>query len=129
MKILKDDVEILDRDYTENVNEYLQAGWEIIDTIKVKVYEDDRLNYVVGYPATKKIEDLKEIIRNYEEANLKVELFKSIAANNDHDFNEIEGTHYGESNATTDYMNFYEKTMGSKKKYSIKKEQFTDFNF
>ncbi|MFA9144879.1 hypothetical protein [Bacillus safensis] len=126
---MKDYVEILDLDYTENVNKYLQAGWEIIDTLKVKVYEDDRLNYVVGYPATKKVEDLKEIIRNYEEANLKVELFKSIAANNDHDFNEIESTHYGESNATTDYMNFYEKTMDSKKKYSIKKEPLNDFNF
>jgi len=126
---LKDFTEILEIDTKDKVNEYLKEGWVIIDTLKIKYPEQDFLHFVIGYPATKKIEDLKSIIRRYEEANLKVELFKSIATNNDHDFNEIEDTHYGESNATTDYMNFYEKTMDSKKKYSIKREQVTNFSF
>ncbi|MGN7404279.1 hypothetical protein [Bacillus safensis] len=126
---MKEYVEILELDYLDNINKYLEAGWDIIETLKTKYYEEDRLRYVVGYPATKKIEDLKEIIKNYEKANLKEELFKSIADSNDDDFNEIEGTQNGEGNATTDYMNFYERTMGSKKKYSIKKEPLNDFNF
>ncbi|AVM25529.1 hypothetical protein [Bacillus pumilus] len=127
---MKDYTEILEIDTRDKVNKYLEEGWEIIDTLKIKYPEQDFLKFVIGYPASKKIEDLKAIIRRYEEANLKVELFKSIADNNGHDFNEIEeDSNYGDSNATTDYMNFYEKTMGNEKQYSKKLETKLDIEF
>ncbi|MGE1211153.1 hypothetical protein [Bacillus pumilus] len=117
---MREYVEFKEIDYKENVNGYLHAGWEVIDTLKRKHFEDDHLKFIIGYPAKKKIEDLKRIIRNYEGAGFKEQLFRKIATGNNDDFNKIEEGS-GSNNITTKYMNQYEETMGNTVEYSVKR--------
>ncbi|APH69755.1 hypothetical protein BAX60_21190 [Bacillus subtilis] len=119
---MKEYVEIKELRPSENVNNYIKDGWEIIETLKQKNYEMEELSYVVGYPAKKKIEDLKEIIKTYEDRGFKEQLFKSIAEENSEDYAEITESYYSQQNETTKFMNNYEEVLDNDKKYGLKED-------
>lgn len=106
---------------------YLKEGWEVIDYYK----RDEKLIYVVGYPYRKEVEDLKALIKAYEEFGFKEQLFKAIAEKNNNDYAQIK--EYGSStqlffrNETTEFMNRYEALLGNNKKYGTE-EEHTDYS-
>lgn len=117
---LKEYVEIIELSHMQNVNRYIQEGWEVIDTLKRNImHEEEVLNYVIGYPIKKRVEDLKEIIKAYEEKGLKEELFKGIAEDNGENYTEIHEGSYQKQNETSKFMNKYEKALDSKNEYGL----------
>ncbi|ULH21323.1 hypothetical protein ACSYG7_13620 [Bacillus velezensis] len=117
---MKEYVKIIELSHMENVNRYIQEGWEVIDTLKRNImHEEEVLNYVIGYPIKKRVEDLKEIIKAYEEKGLKEELFKGIAEDNGENYTEIHEGAYQKQNETSKFMNKYEKALDSKIEYGL----------
>ncbi|SRR5690606_22129302 len=81
----------------KEVFQYLENGWEIIDRTKVYVpNEVSRLTFQVGYPAAKKVEDLRKIIDEYEKHGLKEKLFEMMA---------------NENSKPAQYVSWYERTV------------------
>lgn len=67
----------------EKVFQYTEKGWEIIDESKVYVPDEiQKLTFHLGYPAERRIEDLLNIINEYEKHGFKEKLFDMIAHEN-----------------------------------------------
>ena len=121
---LKEYVKIIEVNPSE-VNNYLDKGWEIIDKTKTYLPPDEtKLTYHMGYPAKKRIEDLLEIISEYEKYGFKEKLFEIIANENGEDVNSFtDSSPFGmdENSKTAQYMSWYESTVKNKKVYYGKK--------
>ncbi len=61
------------------VDSYLSKGWELIDTTKeLSSFGETTITYHLGYPINSYIDDLKGIIKKYEELGLFEELKKRL---------------------------------------------------
>ena len=74
-----------------NIQRYLNNGWILIDTTKSFHGPDDTsVTYHIGYPFSRREQDLIEIIRLYEEYDFKEKLFNRIAEKNDDKINNYD---------------------------------------
>jgi alanyl-tRNA synthetase len=113
--------------YANQIDDYLKDGWEIIDTTTLVLGNgESKLEYHIGLPPKAKIDQLKQIIKLYEEYGFKEELFKKIAEKNGHDLNDYtEGSGFHVNNETTQFIENYEKIVNNKviklyKKFDLK---------
>lgn len=106
-----------------DVNRYIKDGWILVDSYKKsKLWRWEYIIYTVGYPYNRKLEDLTEIINIYEKYGFKEHLFKKVAKDNGEDFSKITDYSYidSETNKTTTFMNWFEKKLGTNRKYAVK---------
>lgn len=64
------------------INEYIQKGWEIIDTSRYSYdggANNVELQYHIGYPLQRKYEELLSLVKLFEEHGFKEKLFEKIA--------------------------------------------------
>jgi hypothetical protein len=113
-------VEIVD---INELDGYLQKGWELFETTKT-VFEDGEtsLNYHIGFSAKSKVNELKRIIKFYEDHGFKEELFKRVALNNGHDIDDYDsrGGH-PVKNDTISFLERYEAAVNNKQTKFYKK--------
>ncbi|KKI90676.1 hypothetical protein WQ54_19340 [Bacillus sp. SA1-12] len=107
-------VEITSDDNT--VDKLMKQGWEIIATNNYVIEPpDSRTQYHLGLPAKVRIEELREIIRQYEEFGFKGQLLQKIAEQNEdklEDYTEHGGRPaYGE---TVNFIKKYEDVVNNK---------------
>ena len=63
-----------------NINNYLSEGWEVIHATEERNgLGDMSVVYHIGYPAEKRIEELTNLLKTYEELGFKDELFREYA--------------------------------------------------
>ncbi|MGG4124823.1 hypothetical protein ABEV79_15070 [Bacillus licheniformis] len=103
----------------------LKQGWELFATNTYEFYpRDQRTKYHVGLPAKVRIEELKEIIRKYEEFGFKEQLFEKVAKENDE---KIEEFSYDGilpiQTKTTDFIEEYEYRVNDKQVRIYKKKE------
>lgn len=101
----------------KEVNEYINKGWEIINTGKVVQIEgSEYLRYNLGYPAKAQLAKLTAIIKEYEKYGLKEILFEKVAAENDESLDEYESDGvYPSTTPLTEYMSNYEEVVNDEK--------------
>lgn len=116
----------------KNVNEYLSKGWVIIATVK-EDYGDGittLLKYHLGYPFSKHLEELVDVVKEYEKLGFKEQLFKMKAEELGEDLEEYEETGYPPTdNELTDFLKKYEFAVNDKKVSYYKKGTGAQFNF
>lgn len=65
------------------IDKLMKQGWEIIATNNYVIEPPDaRTQYHLGLPANVRIEQLREIVKKYEEFGFKDELLKKVAEQN-----------------------------------------------
>ncbi|MEB4594489.1 hypothetical protein JR311_09725 [Bacillus velezensis] len=118
---MKEYVDIQEIQYSDLKN-YIREGWEVIDNYKI----DEKYIYVVGYHYKQKVEDLKTLIKIYEDFGFKEQLFNAIAKINNDNYTKIKK--YSSKNdsfyrnETTEFLNRYEKILGTKTKYGTEED-------
>ncbi|MEC1440520.1 hypothetical protein P9D57_17670 [Bacillus sonorensis] len=122
-------VEVVESDV--RLDYLLKQGWEIFATnTYALVPGDQRTQYHVGLPAKVRIEELKEIIRKYEEFGFKEQLFEKVAKENGE---KIEEFSYGGGlpiqTKTTDFIKEYEYRVNDKQKEIFKAVKFDDSEY
>lgn len=90
----------------KEINKYLTKGWEVIDTTKELLGDGKStiLQYHVGYPVSKHIQNLIEIIKEYEKFGFKEKLFKNKAQEYNENLEDYDTS--GFFNANTNLTNF-----------------------
>jgi hypothetical protein len=110
--------------HSNEIDKYLQKGWEIIETTKM-VYDDggSRLNYHIGFSARSKVNELKQILKIYEEYGFKEELFKKVAQSNGDNIDNYDESPSGHpvGNETVSFLEQYEATVNDKQTKFYKK--------
>lgn len=67
---------------SDEINNYLSKGWEIIETIKINTdcsQFETRINYHIGLSAKVMVDKLITIIKDSEEHDLKKKLYEYVA--------------------------------------------------
>ncbi|MGG1618217.1 hypothetical protein [Paenibacillus sp. NRS-1781] len=96
----------------QSVQRYLDGGWKIIDTAKSEYPgEGSQIIYHVGYPAAKRIEDLLNIIKDYEKHGFKERLFEIIATENEDDYTQYDRDGGVPTSDTAKYMSQYDSAV------------------
>lgn len=97
--------------WQRNINEYIEKGWEVIETTKdAEQHGSTDIVYHLGYPASKRIEELLGLLKKYEQFGLKDELFKQVAESNGDDIKDyVKGKGFYESDETAKFLSYYEK--------------------
>lgn len=93
---------------SEQINELLQKGWVMLETNKADMWG---VSIAIGKPASVYIEELKSIIKDYEDAGAKEILLRHIADKYDEDYDSLNldsGVYIGRSK-TRDYYNRYKR--------------------
>lgn len=107
--------------YDRQINDRIKDGWEIIDTVNSR--EQDTLVYHIGYPAALRIQELKEIIKKYEEFGFKEELFNKVAESNNDKVENYQkgGGGFSSQNPTVTFMSDYDRLVDDdEQRYYIK---------
>ncbi|WCO63680.1 hypothetical protein [Bacillus licheniformis] len=122
-------VEVVESD--ARLDHLLKRGWEIFSTNTYEVApRDQRTQYHVGLPAKVRNEELKEIIRKYEEFGFKEQLFEKVAKENGE---KIEEFTYGGGRPiqtkTTDFIKEYEYRVNDKYTEIFKEVKLDDFEY
>ncbi|WP_339193047.1 hypothetical protein [Paenibacillus sp. FSL W8-1287] len=94
------------------IQQYLDKGWVIIETTVSSVPPETQIKYHIGYPESKKIEDLLEVIKEYEKRGLNQKLFELVAEENGEKLENI-GTSGGfpSNNKTAKFMSWHDTTV------------------
>ncbi|MEN8699606.1 hypothetical protein [Bacillus infantis] len=124
-------LEIVD---AKEVDMYLNKGWQIIETSKSTYPEGDTLvKYHVGYPTSRFVDDLKSIIKEYENRGFKDKLFEEIATENSENINDYDTRgFYTVRTPLTKFMENYELIVNNKTVHFYKepaKKDYEEFDF
>lgn len=95
------------------VQDLLDKGWVIIDQTKSVDGPELRMTYHMGYPATKRIEELMAVINEYEQHGFKQKLFEIKASENGESVEDIDagGILSMEESELANYMSWYESVI------------------
>lgn len=105
---MKDFLRIKELGPYENVNDYLERDWEVIEAVKV----DGEIKYHIGLSARTMAMKYEAIIKEYERFGFKEKLFEKIAENYGANLNDYEqsGWHSGVDEMSK-FMTNYDKTV------------------
>lgn len=119
----------IDSCYTRQINDKLADGWEVIDkTTSVHPDGEETMTYHIGYPAEKRIEDLKGIIKKYESFGLKEVLFDKVAEENGNTVDMFKkGSGFGTNDPTAKFMTRYEKLVDNSENQYYEKRSSIEF--
>lgn len=111
----------------DKVDKYLNEGWEIIETTKSAYPEGDTfLSYHIGLPAKVLLDNLLEIIHEYEKRGFKDKLFQAVAEENGEKIDDYETSgFFNVSTASTDFMEGYEKVVNNKRVSYFKRQEYS----
>lgn len=100
----------------DKVNKLISEGWEIISTNNYVIEPPDaRTQYHMGLPAQVLVEELRGLIRKYEEFGFKDELFKKVAEQNEENLDDYgTGTGRYTIDKTPKFMSKYEKLVNNR---------------
>jgi hypothetical protein len=113
-----------------NIQWYLDKGWDIFRTTE-EVYpgEGSNIVYHVGYPLKKRVEELSQIIKCFEDNGFKEQLFKKVAEENQDDFENYIADGGTSTAPTAEFMSWYETIVQNREKRFSKKRSPVDFDF
>lgn len=109
------------------VDKYLNNGWEIIDTVKTSYDGNDaRLDYHIGLPSRVVIDMLTGVIREYEKHGFKELLFEKVAEGFGENVSDYEeGGGRPSYDKTPSYIEDYELTVNNSNVSIYKKVSFS----
>lgn len=111
------------------VNDYLQKGWEVINSVKTQGVETEYIKYHMGYPYSKKVENLIAVLDKYEKLGCKKILFDATAHDLEDSVDNYELVSYGNKSTTplAQFMNHYlELVEDQEKKFYVRKREDDD---
>lgn len=125
--------QILHTSSADEVNKYLDEGWDLIDTAK-RSYGDGsfEIQHIVGLSYKTLAEGLLTFVKDYEKLLPKEEIFKAKAQELGENYNLYgRGGFYTTKNELTKYMKSYEQLVNNIETTYYKKgsEDEQDFNF
>lgn len=108
---MKDYYEIKEVSNLDTLNNHIKDGWEIIESYA----NEGKVKYHIGLTKDTVIENLRKIIKLYEDNGLKDVLFDRIGDELNDDINYYEETTYQPSlNPLVQTFNFYERWVNGK---------------
>ncbi|MCG1020772.1 hypothetical protein [Sutcliffiella horikoshii] len=113
------------------IDKLLKKGWEIIATNNYVIEPpDSRTQYHMGMPAKVKIQQLKDIVKKYEEYGFKDQLIQKVADQNGDNIEEYTiGGGRPVYSETATFIQEYEDVVNDQNVSVTKKFKDEDYNF